>query len=112
LSTPAPESPALRLRFVDALIREEALRAYLHETARAWRPGAGPVYAARMLRTKTYLTQEATKLCAELFALSGGRHYKRDGRLARALAASFAGTALRPPLPLALDSLVQQFSSD
>jgi isovaleryl-CoA dehydrogenase len=112
LSTPAPESPAVRLRFADAQMREEALRAYLHETARAWRPGAGPAYATRMLRTKTYVTQEATKLCAELFALSGGRHYKRDGRLARTLAASFAGTALRPPLPLALDTLVQQFSSE
>jgi len=112
LSTPVPESPALRLRFAEAQMREEALRAYLHETARAWRPGAGPVYAARALRTKTYVTQEATRLCAELFALSGGRHYKRDGRLARMLAASFAGTALRPPLPLALDTLVQQFSNE
>ena len=112
LSTPVPESPALRLRFADAQMREEALRAYLHETARAWRPGAGAAYAARALRTKTYVTQEATKLCAELFALSGGRHYKRDGRLARTLAASFAGTALRPPLSLALDTLVQQFSSE
>ena len=112
LSTPVPESPALRLRFADAQMREEALRAYLHETARAWRPGAGPAYAARALRTKTYVTQEATRLCAELFALSGGRHYKRDGRLARMLAASFAGTALRPPLALALDTLVQQFSND
>jgi hypothetical protein len=93
-------------------MREEALRAYLCETARAWTPGAGRSYAARALRTKTYVTQEATKLCAELFALSGGRHYKRDGRLARALAASFAGTALRPPLPLALDTLVQQFPGE
>jgi len=112
LSTPVPESPALRLRFSDARMREEALRAYLHETARAWRPGAGPAYAARVLRMKTYVTQEATKLCAELFALSGGRHYRRNGRLARTLAASFAGTALRPPLALALDTLVQQFSSE
>jgi alkylation response protein AidB-like acyl-CoA dehydrogenase len=111
LSTPAPESPALRLRLVDAQMREEALRSYLHETARAWRPAAGAAYAARTLRTKTYVTQEATKLCAELFALSGGRHYRRTDALARALAASFAGTALRPPLPLALDMLVQQFSA-
>jgi len=109
LASPAPESPALRLRLAEAQMREEALRAYLHETARAWRPGAGPAYAARALRTKTYVTQESTRLCAELFALSGGRHYKRDGRLARLLAASFAGTALRPPLPLALDALIQQF---
>jgi alkylation response protein AidB-like acyl-CoA dehydrogenase len=112
LSTPAPESPALRLRLSEARMREEAMRAYLHETARAWRPGAGPAYAALALRTKTYVTEESTRLCAELFALSGGRHYKRDGRLARSLAASFAGTALRPPLPLALDSLVQQFSAE
>ncbi len=112
LSTPAPESPALRLRFSDARMREEALRAYLHETAREWRPAAGPAYAARVLRTKTYVTQEATRLCADLFALSGGRHYKRDGRLARMLAGSFAGTALRPPLSLALETLVQQFSSE
>jgi alkylation response protein AidB-like acyl-CoA dehydrogenase len=112
LSTPSPESPALRLRLAEARMREEAARAYLHETAREWRPGAGPSYAARALRTKTYVTQEATRLCAELFALSGGRHYKREGRLARTLAASFAGTALRPPLPLALDAFVQQFGAE
>ena len=112
LSAPAPESPALRLRLADAQMREEALRAYLHETARAWRPGAGPEYAARMLRTMTYVTQEATRLSADLFALGGGRHYTRDGRLARMLTASFAGTALRPPLPLALDTLVRQFSGE
>jgi len=111
LATPAPEAPALRLRLAEAQMREEALRSYLHETARAWRPAAGPAYAARVLRTKTYVTQEATKLCAELFALGGGRHYTRSGRLARALAGSFAGTALRPPLPLALDTLVQQFGA-
>ena len=112
LSTPAPASAALRMRLADAQMREEALRAYLRETARSWRPGAGPAYAALALRTKTYVTQEATALCGQLFALSGGRHYRRDGRLARMLAASFAGTALRPPLPLALDTLVQQFSAD
>ena len=110
LATPAPESPALRLRFSDALMRYEALRAYLMETAAGWRPAAGAAYAARVLRTKTYVSQEATKLCAELFALSGGRHYTRTGAVARAMAASFAGTALRPPLPLALDTLVQNFS--
>ena len=70
-----PNRRRCALRLSDAQMREEALRAYLHETARAWRPGAGPAYAARALRTKTYVTQEATRLCAELFALSGGRHY-------------------------------------
>jgi alkylation response protein AidB-like acyl-CoA dehydrogenase len=112
LSTPAPASAALRVRLSDAQMREESLRAYLHETARAWTAGAGPAYAALALRTKTYVTQEATRLCAELFALSGGRHYTRNGRLARTLAAAFAGTALRPPLPLALETLLQQFTAD
>jgi len=90
-------------------MRYESLAAYLQETASMWRPGADKAYAMRVIRTKTYVTQESTRLCAELFALSGGRHYTRTGRLARLLADSFAGTALRPPLPLALDMLVTQF---
>lgn len=110
LATPPPASPALRLRFAECQMRIEALRAYLLETASMWRCAAGPAYAARVLRTKTYVTQESTKLCAEMFALSGGRHYRRTSPVARALADSFAGTALRPPLPLALDALVENFT--
>jgi alkylation response protein AidB-like acyl-CoA dehydrogenase len=112
LASPAPQSPALRLRYADAQMRIEAMRAYLAETSSLWRPAAGAAYAGRVLRTKTYVTQESTKLSAELFALSGGRHYRRTGSVARLLADSFAGTALRPPLPLALDTLVEQFSLD
>jgi alkylation response protein AidB-like acyl-CoA dehydrogenase len=110
VGTPAPQSPALRMRLSDAVMRYEAMRAYLIETADAFRPAAGPAYAARVLRTKTYVSQEATKLCAELFALSGGRHYRRNDPVARVLADSFAGTALRPPLTLALETLVDNFS--
>ncbi len=109
LSSPAPQSPALRLRLSEALMRYEALRAYVLETAAGWRSGAGPEYAARVLRTKTHVTQEAVALCASLYALSGGRHYRRTDPLARLLADSFAGTSLRPPLALALDALVEQF---
>ncbi|MEX2080322.1 MAG: acyl-CoA dehydrogenase family protein [Dehalococcoidia bacterium] len=109
LSNPEPQSPALRLRLSEAAMRYEALQAYLLETASNWRPGAGPSYAARVLRTKTYVSQEATKLAAELFALSGGRSYRRGHPLARALADSFAGTALRPPLALGLETLMENF---
>ena len=112
LGVPAPQSPALRLRLSEALMRYEAMRAYLLETADGWRPAAGPDYAARVVRAKTYVTQESTRLSADLFALSGGRHYQRTSPLARSLAASFAGTALRPPLPLALDILVESFGLD
>lgn len=110
MGTPAPQSPVLRSRLADAVMRYEAMRAYLLETAQRYRPAAGPEYASRVLRTKTYVTQEATRLCAELFSLSGGRHYRRTSPVARALADSFAGTALRPPLALALDLLVENFS--
>lgn len=109
LGDPPPTGPAIRVRLNDALMRYEALRAYLLETASAWRPAAGPAYAARVLRMKSYVTQESTKLCAELFALGGGRHYRRSGRVAGLVADSFAGTALRPPLPLALDALAENF---
>lgn len=91
-------------------MRYEAMRAYLLQTAEGFRAGAGAAYAARVLRTKTYVTQEATKLCAELFALGGGRNYRRTSAVARMLADSFAGTALRPPPALALDKLVENFS--
>jgi alkylation response protein AidB-like acyl-CoA dehydrogenase len=110
LGATAPNSPALRLRLNDALMRYEALRAYLLKTAEQWRPAAGPSYAARVLRTKTYVSQESTKLCAKLFALSGGRHYRRGDHLGGLLVDSFAGTALRPPLLLALEALSQEFS--
>jgi alkylation response protein AidB-like acyl-CoA dehydrogenase len=110
LGTPAPRSPALRLRLSDATMRYEAMRAYLLETAAGFRPAAGPEYAARVLRAKTYVTQEAAKMCAELFALGGGRSYRRTSRVARILADSFAGTSLRPPLTLALDSLMEHFT--
>ena len=110
LGVPAPRSPALRLRLAEALMRYEAARAYLLEAADGWRPAAGPAYGARAMRAKTYVTQESTRICADLFALSGGRHYRRTSPVARLLAASFAGTALRPPLPLALDALMESFS--
>ncbi len=110
MGSPAPQSPALRLRLAEATMRYEAMRAYLLQTAEGFRPAAGEAYAARVLRTKTYVTQEATKLCAELFALGGGRNYRRTSSVARTLADSFAGTALRPPLALALDRLVESFS--
>ena len=109
-ASPTPQSPALRLRLAEATMRYEAMRAYLLETAEGFRAGAGAAYAARVLRTKTYVTQEATKLCAELFALGGGRNYRRTSPVARMLADSFAGTSLRPPLALALDRLVESFS--
>jgi alkylation response protein AidB-like acyl-CoA dehydrogenase len=110
IATPTPQSPALRLRFAEATMRLEALTSYLDDTAARWRPGAGPAYAARVLRMKTYVTQESTKLCAELFALGGGRLYRRGSRVAVLLADAFAGTALRPPLGLALETLSETFA--
>lgn len=107
VAKPWPASPALRIRLEDGRMRYEALRAYLLETAGMWRPGAPAAYQARVLRTKTYVSAEATKLAAEMFALGGGGRYRRGHAAARALADSFAGTALRPPLPLGLEALGQ-----
>lgn len=111
MSTPAPSSPAMRLRLSEARMKHEALAAYLRETASEWHLASDPAYRAKVLRTKTHVSSEATRLCAELFALSGGRHYRRGGPAARLLADAFAGTALRPPLALALDGLVEQFEA-
>jgi alkylation response protein AidB-like acyl-CoA dehydrogenase len=101
-----PRSPALRLRLVESRMRYEALAAYLFATAGAWRPGAPPAAQLRTLRCKTHVSAEACKLMGELFALAGGRHYRRGDRLARLLADSYAGVSLRLPYQLALDTLV------
>ena len=53
IGRPTPQSPALRQRCSDALMRVESLRAYLHDTAARWRPAASPALDLRMLRTKT-----------------------------------------------------------
>lgn len=108
----APASLALRARASDALMRYESLRAYVREAASAWTPASTPVYAQKVIRAKTFVAQESAKICADLFALSGGRHYVRGGALSGALADSFAGAALRPPVPLALDALVDAYSAD
>jgi len=110
LGSPAPSSPALRLRLAEAQMRVEAMRAYLHETARNWQPAAPAEFTARVLRVKSYISSESTRLAAELFALGGGRHYRRGDAAARLLSDSFAGTALRPPLGATLDVLADQFS--
>jgi alkylation response protein AidB-like acyl-CoA dehydrogenase len=112
LSAGGTGSPALRLRFAEAGMRCEALRAYINETARDWHPGAAAEYTSRVIRMKTHVTAEATKLCAELYALGGGRHYRRTDPAARLLADSFAGTALRPPLGATLDLLADQFAEE
>jgi alkylation response protein AidB-like acyl-CoA dehydrogenase len=112
LGSPAPTSPALRLRLAEVQMRYEAARAYLLDSASRHRPASDAAYRARVLRTKTFVSQESARICGDLFALGGGRHYVRTGRLAGAMADVFAGTALRPPLALALDTLVETFSLD
>jgi alkylation response protein AidB-like acyl-CoA dehydrogenase len=110
LGEPAPTSPALRLRLAEATMRYEAMHAYLLQTAGQWRPCADNAYGQLVLRMKTYVTEESVKLCAELLALGGGRNYRRTGRAANLLADAFAGTALRPPLTLALETLSETFT--
>lgn len=109
LGDPAPSSPALRSRFADAQMRIEAMRAYVREVAREWRPGAPAEFSQRVVRMKTYVTAESVKLGAELFSLGGGRHYRRTDAAGRLLRDSFAGTSLRPPLGATLDALAEQF---
>jgi alkylation response protein AidB-like acyl-CoA dehydrogenase len=105
-----PASPSLRLHLSEALMRYEAARGYLLQVASEFRPGGGGAYAARVARAKTYVAREMTKLSAELFAFGGGSQYRRTGRAARAFADAFAGTALRPPLVLALDTMLENFT--
>ena len=112
LGRPAPASAALRARLGEALMRYESIRAYLRETAGAWRAGAPPSYRARVVRAKTHVALEATRLAAELYALAGGRHYTQKSAAGRAFLDTFATASLRPPLALAFDMLLEGFDLD
>lgn len=107
LGKPSPRSAALRMRLMEATMRWEAARSYLRETAAMWKPGADAEYHLRVLRTKTFVTEESARIAADLFALAGGRHFTRSSRLSRVFADAFAGTVLRPPLALGLAMLVE-----
>lgn len=104
-----PTSPALRARLSEALMRYESLRAYLRETATQYRPRSDAAFMQRVIRTKTHVAEQSTRLCAELFALSGGRSYTRGNSVSGALADAYAGVALRPPLQLGLDTLLDEY---
>ena len=93
-------------------MRYEAARAYLLETARGWEPGSSEAWRSRVVRTKTYVAEEMTRLCGELFALSGGRHYRRSSRVARLMEASLRRHRAAPRrCLLALDMMVDGFAS-
>ena len=94
LSTPAPETPALRVSACRARMRGKGC-ARICVRQRACAPSAGPAYAARVLRTR-HTSRRKQPGSAELFALSGAAI--TNGRGARAHPRRIVRwTALRPP---------------
>jgi alkylation response protein AidB-like acyl-CoA dehydrogenase len=78
--------------FVDAVAYEDHV------------PGAA-VYSERCRRAKSFAARTALEVAARCAMVSGGRAYRPDHMVARALCAAAAGPCLRPPLPQAMDQI-------
>lgn len=90
---------------VEVRLMEGGVRERLPQTAEEWKADL-IVLGARGLSGHGSIDPALRRAVA----LSGGRHYRRTSPVARLLAAPFAGTALRPPLPLAFDALMESFA--
>lgn len=81
--------------FIDAVAREESTP-------------CSPGYSERCRRAKTFAARTAVEVSARCMMIAGGRAYRAEHRLARALLDAAAGPLLRPPLPQAMDALAAQ----
>ncbi|MDB4990185.1 MAG: acyl-CoA dehydrogenase [Myxococcaceae bacterium] len=81
--------------FIDAVAREESTP-------------CTPQHAERCRRAKSFAARTAVEVSARCMMIAGGRAYRAEHTLARALLDAAAGPLLRPPLAQAMDSLAAQ----
>ncbi|MDB4972145.1 MAG: acyl-CoA dehydrogenase [Myxococcaceae bacterium] len=81
--------------FIDAVAREECTP-------------CSSGYSERCRRAKSFAARTAVEVSARCMMIAGGRAYRADHALARALLDAAAGPLLRPPLPQAMDAIAAQ----
>jgi alkylation response protein AidB-like acyl-CoA dehydrogenase len=81
--------------FLDAVAREEATP-------------CSADYAERCRRVKSFAARTAVEVSSRCMMIAGGRAYRAEHAVARALLDAAAGPLLRPPLPQAMDAIAAQ----
>lgn len=81
--------------FLDAVTREESTP-------------CTSSYAERCRRVKSFAARTAVEVTSRCMMIAGGRAYRAEHAVARALLDAAAGPLLRPPLPQAMDEIAAQ----
>lgn len=102
-----------RATLADAALNLEAAAGFIDAVARDDRWPMPEDLNERARRAKTFVAKSAVEAATRAAMISGGRSYTPDHPVFRFLCDALAGPLLRPPLPKAMDSIIQQlFSTD
>jgi alkylation response protein AidB-like acyl-CoA dehydrogenase len=105
--TPADATWA-RGTMAELALNLEAAAGFVEMVARGERWPLAAGYAERTRRAKTFVARTAVETAVQAAMISGGRSYTPDHPVFRFLCDALAGPLLRPPLPRAMDAIVQQ----
>jgi alkylation response protein AidB-like acyl-CoA dehydrogenase len=101
-----------RAMIADAVLTLDAARGFLEAVAMDDAVPCAPAHAERCRRVKTFAARTALEVCTRCMTIAGGRAYRADHALARALLDAAAGPLLRPPLAHAMDEIAARTLDD
>lgn len=94
-----------RATLADCTLTLDAARAFVEAVAREDMLPCSASYVERCRRAKTFAARTAVEVTTRCMMIAGGRAYRPEHALARALLDAVAGPLLRPPLPQAMDAI-------
>lgn len=97
-----------RATLADCALSLDAASGFVDAVAREETTPCTAAYAERCRRAKSFAARTAVEVSSRCMTIAGGRAYRTDHVLARALLDAAAGPLLRPPLPQAMDALAAQ----
>ncbi|MET0344193.1 MAG: acyl-CoA dehydrogenase family protein [Polyangiales bacterium] len=106
------ESSFARATLAECVLTLDAAAGFLDSVAREDCLPAPAQYVERCRRAKTFAARTALEVSTRCMMIAGGRAYRPEHDLARALLDAAAGPSLRPTLPQAMDQLADALFAD
>ena len=97
-----------RSTLADCALSLDAASGFIDAVAREETTPCSATYVERCRRAKTFAARTAVEVSSRCMMIAGGRAYRAEHALARAMLDAAAGPLLRPPLPQAMDALAAQ----
>jgi butyryl-CoA dehydrogenase len=97
-----------RSMLAECALSLDAASGFLDAVAREESTPCTSAYAERCRRVKSFAARTAVEVSSRCMMISGGRAYRAEHAVARALLDAAAGPLLRPPLAQAMDAIAAQ----